>query len=466
MTIVPRAGLLALALACAGPALAEERVAFGPFGPVVLYHTSPSPARVILFVSGDGGWNQGVVDMARALADDGALVVGVDMTRYLKTLNQGEETCTYAAADFERLSKFVQKKQALPVYHRPILIGYSSGATLVYAVLAQAPPGTFQGAVSLGFCPDLPLKRPLCRGSGLAWTKGPKDRGVSFLPAQHLEQPWIVLQGAVDQVCRPEATTAYVERVSKGEVVLLPKVGHGFSVHKNWMPQLKEAVSRISASERASEEAGGTSGLSDLPLVELPAEGQGRMMAVIVSGDGGWASLDRDVGRDLAGRGIPVVGLNSLRYFWSPRTPDEASKDLDRIVVHYLAAWKKERVVVIGYSLGADVVPFMVSRLPPATRGRVAGVVLLGPSKTAQFEFHLRDWLGLATSERGVPVLPELETITGVAVLCVAGADEADSLCRLVDRGKIAVRFLPGGHHFEGDYRRVVEVMIAAMDFN
>lgn len=432
----------------------EDAMTVGPFGRVMLYQSGLSPSTLILFVSGDGGWNLGVAEMARALSQENALVAGIDITRYLASLNRRETPCVYPAADFESLSKFVQKQRGVKSYLRPVLIGYSSGATLVYAALAQAPPNTFLGAISLGFCPDLPLNKPLCRGYGLEWTRGPKGLGVALFPAKHLQQPWIALQGTIDQVCQADATKAYVAQVPKGEVIMLPKVGHGFSVRARWMPQLREAVSRITAGGQPVEHATEPS-LADLPLIELPTEGSGNVLAVIVSGDGGWASLDRDVGNDLVRRGVPVVGLNSLRYFWSPRTPDEASKDLDRIVSHYLSAWKKETVVLIGYSSGADVLPFMVNRLPPATRLWVKGLVLLGPSSRAQFEFHVTDWFGLGAAEHGTPVLPELDAVSGIRVLCLAGTDERDSLCRSVDRTKIHVELLPGGHHFSGDYERV-----------
>ncbi len=74
------------------------------------------------------------------------------------------------AVSFEGFSHFVQQKYGLGV-RSPILVGYSSGATLVYATLAQAPVGTFKGALSLGFCPDLEWRMPLCRGEGLDTTQ-------------------------------------------------------------------------------------------------------------------------------------------------------------------------------------------------------------------------------------------------------------------------------------------------------
>jgi type IV secretory pathway VirJ component len=106
----------------------EESFKIEPFGTVALYYNSQTPSHVVLFVSGDGGWNLGVVDMARALAGLDALVAGVDMTHYIKNLEGAAGPCSYPASDFELLSKMVQKKLDFPDYVTPVLVGYSSGA--------------------------------------------------------------------------------------------------------------------------------------------------------------------------------------------------------------------------------------------------------------------------------------------------------------------------------------------------
>src|SRR5438093_13720573 len=101
-----------------------------------------------------------------------------------------------------------------------------------------------------------------------------------------------------------------------------------------------------------------------LPLVEvLSTRGSSDTFVVFVSGDGGWAAIDKSISKVLADSGMPVVGLNALQYFWTKRTPDSASRDLQWIVENYLAAWKKGRVMLVGYSRGADVLPAMISRL-------------------------------------------------------------------------------------------------------
>ena len=441
----------------------ETFLEYGRFGKVSLYQGSPQPAHVVLFVSGDGGWNLGVVDMARELATLNVLVVGIDIIHFFRELEKTGESCSYPAADFEMLSKFVQKKLNFPRYLVPVLVGYSSGATLVYATLAQAPPNTFCGAISLGFCPDLLLTKPLCKGYGLEWKIGSKGKGYTFLPASDLQAPWVALQGTIDQVCDPASTENYVKKVKGGEIVILPKVGHGFSVPKNWMPQFKEAFLRIVAKDKTAQLRERESiSLKDLPLVEVPAQGlqAHNVLAVIMSGDGGWAGIDRDIANTLSRKGVSVVGLNSLQYFWKQRTPEESSQDLGRILQHYLGQWGKKRVILIGYSLGADVLPFMANRLPKEVLDQVSLIAFLGLGEKVDFEFHLAYWLNGSPGKNARPVLPEVGKLRGKKILCFCGDQETDSLCHKLGTSLAETIILKGGHHFGGDYEGIAETIL------
>jgi type IV secretory pathway VirJ component len=457
--------LAAMALICSSlVAGTDEVVSFGRFGPVTLYRSEGPAAQVVLFVSGDGGWNLGVVDMARSLAGLGALVAGVDITHYLRELSRDTEACLYPAADFEALSKFVQREAGLAGYVAPVLVGYSSGATLVYAVLAQAPATAFRGAISLGFCPDLVLPKPPCRGSGLAWRTAGKPDEFIFLPCSHLEVPWIALQGMEDQVCAPAATQAFVRETRNADIVMLPKVGHGFMYQRSWMPQFREAFARITSAPPV-EKAAVVKSLEDLPLVEVRSKGEERdILAVLITGDGGWAVADRGLSEELAASGIPVVALNSLKYFWTKRTPEEAASALERILRRYLAAWRKDRVVLAGYSLGADVLPFMMNRLPQDLQGAVGTIVLMGPSESVEFEFHVLDWLGRAPSRDALPVVPEILKIRrDVRILCVHGEKDAAQICGALDAGRVLSVTLPGGHRLGGGYGPVASAILAVL---
>ncbi|MGD8366640.1 MAG: AcvB/VirJ family lysyl-phosphatidylglycerol hydrolase [Desulfobacterales bacterium] len=456
--------LFSAVLAAHVDAMGKETLDFGRFGTVHIYRQRPHPARVVLFVSGDGGWNLGVVDMARELSGLDALVVGIDIVHYLSRLGKSGSPCLYPAADFELLSKFVQKRLGYPQYVPPILVGYSSGATLVYLLAVQAPAGTFKAALSLGFGPDLNLAGPPCRTDGLSWKKGPTPSTYLLEPAKRLGAPWVVLQGEIDQVCSPAEARAFAGRVAGARIVMLPKVGHGFSVPRNWMPQFKAAFAGLAATEAASAPA--PSVLYDLPLVEVKAQAKKTpLLAVLVTGDGGWAGIDREIAGALAAEGIPVVGIDSLKYFWSPRTPEGAAKDLERVLVHYLEAWQKTQAVLIGYSLGADVLPAMTARLGPATRARVRLIALLAPGTQTAFEFHLGDWVGKPAEGKQYLILPEIETLADLPVLCVCGEKETDSLCREKLPPAVSRILMPGAHHFEGDYEAVVKQILDHLRF-
>ncbi len=428
---------------------------FGPFGPVVVYRYREHPARVALFVSGDGGWNLGVVEMARELATMDALVVGIDIRRYLRSLESSKQPCSYPAGDLEQLSQWIQHKLEYPKYTQPLLVGYSSGATLVYAALAQAPPTTFAGALSLGFCSLIRTTRRFCRGAGPASTAEPRAKSIRVAPADSMSSRWTVLQGEADSSCTAAEAESFVRRARGSRIVLLPKVGHGFGVEPRWKQPFRDAFETLARSTPRPS-AVTTPGVADLPLIELKTPNRSPELAVVVSGDGGWASIDRQIGESLAAAGIPVVGLNSLEYFWKARTPEQASADLARILRHYLSAWNASDVLLVGYSRGADVLPFMVARLPDDLRRRVRLVSLVGLSRRAGFEFHFADFFR-RENQADRATIPEIQRLRGMRLLCVYGADEEDSACRDLPPDLAQSFELPGGHHFGGAYQKVAE---------
>jgi type IV secretory pathway VirJ component len=459
MRFCPRVASVAVqTLACA-TAWAGTTIDYPGLGTVTIERPAGPPQQVVIFLSGDGGWNKGVVDMAHHLVDEGALVAGVDVTQMSRLAQQSRADCVASAATLEGLSHYVQQKLGLHDYRPPIIVGYSSGATVAYATLAQAPTGTFKGALSLGFCPDLEWSKPLCRGEGLE--HDPARQGFVYRPATRLTDPWIALQGEQDQVCAAARTREFVGRVPGGEVVSLPKVGHGFSVERNWLPQFTAAFRRIAAAGDPPQRSL-PADVGDLPLVERPvSENRSDSFAIMLSGDGGWAGLDKEVAAELNARGIPVVGWDSLRYFWTARTPDGAARDLARVIEHYESAWNRPRVLLVGYSQGADVMPFLVNRLPEAVRHRVVATALIGVGTSAFFEFSVSHWI--STPKGGLPVLPEITHGRLGRVSCIYGADEHDSPCRTLQAEGLHRVELPGGHHFDGDYARVATAVLEGL---
>ena len=433
----------------------------GRFGTVHVYSPTGPPQSVAIFVSGDGGWELGVINMARALRAMGALVIGVNVQEYFaslrRTAQRADAHCQMIAADFESLSHQVQKQLGLREYHVPVLVGYSSGATVVYATLVQSPPGTFAGALSLGFCADQDFAgAALCPGNGLHYTQN-AQHALVFEPATNLKQPWLALQGQQDQVCAPHAADEFAAQVAGGALVKLPLVGHGFSVERNWMPQFRAAYAQLAA--RPPVSAGATPEISDLPLQEVHATAAAPEFALLLTGDGGWAGLDQELAARLAAKGVPTVALNSLKYFWTGRTPEQTAGDVTRVLRHYLASWHAQRVLLIGYSFGADVLPFVVNRLPPDVRAQVASLSLLGLDAHASFEIHLAEWV--SDTDAGAATRPELEALKELPILCIYGEDEADSICPQLTGGRITREQVGKGHHFSGEYALLADRIVS-----
>lgn len=199
-----------------------------------------------------------------------------------------------------------------------------------------------------------------------------------------------------------------------------------------------------------------------LPLVEVPStKGASDTLVVFVSGDGGWAAIDKSISKVLADNGLSVVGLNALQYFWTKRTPETAARDLQVICDRYLAAWKKGRLLFVGYSRGADVLPFMASRIPANLRPSVKLIALLGLESTIDFKYTPSWFFWHFTKEPQFPVKPELEKLRGQNILCVYGEKEKASLCHQLEPGLAKVLREPGGHHFAGKYADVADAIIA-----
>ena len=429
----------------------------GRFHDFLVYRPAGAPSSFVLMLSGEEGWTPTADALARQLALDGAMVAGIDWAKFKANLEADADQCVFPDGDLENLSHFVQAYFRNSTYLSPVLVGTSSGAAMAYAMLAQAPRNTFAAAVTLGFCPSFNLQKPLCRGSGLEFTRSTRGRGVDLLPIKNLANPWLALQGSNDRQCPVSEAQHFVSQIHGAASVTLPQVGQDAFM----------AGYRKLAAQNPTHAAPPPAGLSDLPIIEIPAQAVSPpgaigadTFAIVMSGDGGWAGLDQDVAAALSATGIPVVGLDSLRYFWTARTPDGLAADTDRMIRYFAAHYGRQRVLLIGYSQGADVLPFAVNRLPAPTRAQVALTAVMGMSEHALFEFHLSSWI--SDSDAGPATLPEIDRITGTPVLCIYGADESDSLCPKLDPKKFAVVKLKGGHHFDGDYANLARQILAA----
>jgi type IV secretory pathway VirJ component len=206
------------------------------------------------------------------------------------------------------------------------------------------------------------------------------------------------------------------------------------------------------------------SAVRGLPLVEVPAARPGETLAIVISGDGGWAPLVREVARSLSDAGVGVVGLDARAYLTgAARTPESSAADVARIARAYGARWHATRLVLVGYSRGADMLPFVATRLPEDVRGRVALLAMFGLATRSSFEFHWVDMVRDTRRASDLPVPPELTRLRGTPMLCVYGTDETDSACRDADASLLTRVARDGAHHFDKDYAGLARLVLDAL---
>ena len=158
----------------------------------------------------------------------------------------------------------------------------------------------------------------------------------------------------------------------------------------------------------------------------------------------------------LARGGIPVAGFDSLpRYFWTARTPQRVADDLDRLIRYY-AAWQRDDVLLIGYSQGADVLPFALNRLPAYPRARAADDAPRagpeGPRSNSMWPIGSGRVATIRSSPKHrASCRPHAVHLwhrrAGFAVSAI-GANHVQAIA------------LPGGHHFGGDYDRLADLIV------
>jgi type IV secretory pathway VirJ component len=185
--------------------------------------------------------------------------------------------------------------------------------------------------------------------------------------------------------------------------------------------------------------------------VEVGLTSKNGTLVIFLSGDGGWwGDLDAQIGRDLADRGYGVVGLDTGIWFDRIRDPQDVARRIHGLIQSYQKRTKARRIILIGYSFGADMVPLAYNRLPASERALIPGLILIAPGRMASLQVTLAERAGLAAGT--LDLTPELARLPLDKLRCIYGTDEgADTGCTL-DAVKPANPLgLPGGHHFNHD---------------
>nr|WP_305854622.1 AcvB/VirJ family lysyl-phosphatidylglycerol hydrolase [Roseateles sp. XES5] len=403
-----------------------------PSGHILLPEGEPE-ASVVL-ISDAAGWGADEETAAAALTDKGAAVIGIDFPSYLKALQADDGDCVYMVSDVESLAHQVQRAGGATRYSPPIVAGIGEGGALALAMIAQSPAATLGEAIAVDPEAGIPLDKVLCTPASKTKADG---RTVYGLTDGALPAPVTVLfTGKAPQAGRDHLATL--------------KQAHADIDARDVDTSATDALSQALADR--VDAAGDADTPLGLPLTVLKAKPAFDTMAIVYSGDGGWRDIDKEVAGALQLRGIPVVGVDSLRYFWSERKPQETADDLGRIIDAFRKEWGVEHVLLVGYSFGADILPATYNLLTPEDRKRVPQVTLMALSRQVDYEISVTGWLGVAGAGAGGDPVNDIAKIDARNVQCIYGSDEDDDPCPTLKASGVESISIDGGHHFDGDY--------------
>ena len=232
-------------------------------------------------------------------------------------------------------------------------------------------------------------------------------------------------------------------------------------IAQSWRWSLKVALAAALIVLGACASLGPPGGPGRMPLILAPSGRGGDTLAVMYSGDSGWTPSAQAIASRLAADGVPVVGVDSLRYLIIRKTAERAATDLAAVIDRYSQAWARPRVILIGYSFGGDVLPFIAGRLPASQLERVRLLALISPSDHGDLAFRGVSWFDWQWP--GARHLePALRALSGLPMICIHADHDPRQACNRFPGEVIRPIGFPGGHRYEGRQDVVADVIVVS----
>lgn len=189
---------------------------------------------------------------------------------------------------------------------------------------------------------------------------------------------------------------------------------------------------------------------TSVPAVATPPASERGLAAVFISGDmGSRIGMGPKISERLAHHGIPVIAVNSLTYFRTRRTPEEAGALIADAMRRALALPGTTRVVLIGQSFGSDMLQVGLPSLPADLRAKVLMVALVVPGDTVYYRASPSELFNLTPPDASA--LPTARLLTWTPLTCIYGREEEASLCPMLDQPNLWRVGMPGGHMLNDD---------------
>lgn len=410
------------------------KVSSEDFGQVEIYQHASTENQSFVFIIRDSfNDSAAFARLAKVIARQSVTVIGIDLTQARLKFESSEGRSKFGPK-LVRLAEAIEKSLGEVRFTAPDVLFINDRKALSLDLRFSSIADELGRVETLGKCPG--ADRP----SGAAEADSGKmveDHFVdAFVPADEACDRVIAFQRAIqvhpiaNRNFDPYTSTTWPREVSERFRMsydgLKPLI----------VPNLRD---------RSPEER--------FPVVSLmPQKILGDHFVFLLSGDGGWSDFTQDLASEYTARGIPVVGLNSLLYFWNERTPAAIARDFQQITEYYQKLYHLSRYDLVGYSFGGSVVPVVVAHMSETAKESLRSATMMAPGMTSKLEFAVSDWL--LNSDSGRPIENDLKNSRGTRFKCLHGARDLPSVCLNFPRIYGRSFILEGGHHFGYNFQQ------------
>lgn len=199
----------------------------------------------------------------------------------------------------------------------------------------------------------------------------------------------------------------------------------------------------------------------DFPITSWNNDSK-KPIVMYISGDAGFNSFSKDLSGHLHDAGYDVFALDSKAYFWNKKTPLQASSDIENYIDRQLSGRDNEHVILMGFSFGADVTPFVYNRFSDEMKKKVEKVIIIGPSQNNDFEIHLSEYVGIK-AKRSFPVIPEINRITDKNLLLIIS--DLEYMYFPFKKIKLGSNYkmlhIHGDHQYDGNTKMLADTLVS-----
>ena len=267
----------------------------------LVYFKSPKKGLVI-YIS-DSNF-PATAEYAKKMAELSYYVANIDSNFLLSNSMITKNNCLNIAEKILNISHQLQKTYSIDKAELPILVGNNEGATLVYIALAQADITSFHAGVSINFAPQIATKTSFCQNindvmevnTNVANSHSALNRISS---SKHLGTNWYIFQNTAN--AKNSDANNFIAQINNAKLAVTESTTNNSGI----VDPITEAIQILQwLDPRLPEQVLSNNSDSDLPLIEVPVKEnqkliQSTTMAVLLTGDGGWAEIDKNIANEL-----------------------------------------------------------------------------------------------------------------------------------------------------------------------